>query len=68
MFFGYAANEIGRKLTIFLVAFPQIIGWVLMYFAESATLLIIFRFLSGAAAGGIFTVIPVFISEISEDR
>lgn len=68
IFFGYAANEIGRKWTIFLIAFPQIIGWILMYFAESATLLILFRFLAGLAAGGIFTVVPVFISEISEDQ
>jgi MFS family permease len=68
LFFGYSSNEIGRKKTIVLIAFPQIIGWILMYFAESATLLILFRFLEGVAAGGIFTVLPVFISEISEDR
>lgn len=68
LFFGFAANEIGRKKTICLVAFPQILGWILMYFAESALLLILFRFLAGVAAGGIFTVVPVFISEIAEDR
>lgn len=66
--FGYASNKFGRKKTIFSVAFPQIIGWILMFFAESALLLILFRFLAGFAAGGIFTVVPVFISEISEDR
>lgn len=68
IFFGFAANEIGRKFSIFLIAFPQIIGWILMYHAENAMLLIVFRFLSGVAAGGIFTVVPVFISEIAEDR
>jgi MFS family permease len=68
LFFGYAANEIGRKKTIFMAAFPQIIGWILMYYADSALLLILFRFMAGVAAGGIFTVVPVFISEIAEDR
>lgn len=68
LFFGYASNEIGRKRTIFLIGFPQILGWILMYYAESALLLILFRFLAGVAAGGIFTVVPVYISEISEDR
>lgn len=68
LMFGFAANEIGRKNSIFLIAFPQIVGWILLYFAESALLLIIFRFLAGIAAGGIFTVVPVFITEIASDR
>lgn len=68
LMFGFAANEIGRKLSIFLIAFPQIVGWIFMYSAENAQLLIIFRFLAGLSAGGIFTVVPVYISEISEDR
>jgi SP family facilitated glucose transporter-like MFS transporter 8 len=51
-----------------MAAFPQIIGWILMYYADSALLLILFRFMAGVAAGGIFTVVPVFISEIAEDR
>jgi MFS family permease len=66
--FGYISNVIGRKITIFLIAFPQIIGWILMYFAESAMTLILFRFLAGFSGGAIFTVIPVYTSEISENR
>jgi MFS family permease len=66
--FGYLMNVIGRKWTLYLVAFPQIIGWIAMYFAQSATLLIFFRFLAGFAAGGIFTVMPIFITEISQDE
>lgn len=68
LLFGYISNQIGRKRSIFLIAFPQIIGWLLMYFAESTALLISFRFLAGVAAGGIFTLVPIFVSEISEDR
>jgi MFS family permease len=47
--FGYLMNIIGRKWTLYLVAFPQIVGWIAMYFAQSSTLLIIFRFLAGFA-------------------
>lgn len=68
LMFGYASNEFGRKKSIFLIAFPQIIGWILCYLAEDSLLLIIFRLLAGISAGGIFTVVPVFISEISADR
>lgn len=68
LLFGYAANRIGRKRSIFLMAFPQIIGWVLMYYAESALLLIFFRFLAGIAAGGVLTVISGYTTEISAVR
>lgn len=68
LMFGYAADEFGRKKSILLTAIPQIVGWILMYFAENASLLIAFRLLAGAAAGGVFTIVPVFVSEISENR
>lgn len=68
LFFGFASDKIGRKRSTTLIAFPQIVGWLLLYLAETSTLLVYFRFLSGFAAGGIFTIIPVFVSEISEDR
>lgn len=66
--YGYAATTIGRKKSIFLMAFPQMIGWILIYFAESAILLIAFRFLAGVAAGGILTVVSGYITEISSVR
>lgn len=66
--FGYVANKIGRKKSIFLMAFPQIFGWILMFFAESAWMLILFRFFAGIAAGGVLTVISGYTTEISADR
>lgn len=66
--FGYAATTIGRKKSIFLMAFPQMAGWILVHFAESAILLIAFRFLAGISAGGILTVVSGYITEISAVR
>lgn len=68
LLFGYAANTIGRKKSIFLMAFPQMAGWILIHFAESAVLLITFRFLAGISAGGILTVVSGYITEISAVR
>lgn len=68
LIFGYAANRIGRKKSIFLMAFPQIFGWILMFFAQNAWMLILFRFLAGIAAGGVLTVISGYTTEISADR
>lgn len=68
LIFGFIANKFGRQRSIFLVAFPQIAGWVFMYFAQSALMLMVFRFLAGIAAGGVLTVISSFTTEISDDR
>jgi MFS family permease len=66
--FGFASSRIGSKKSIFLMAFPQIFGWILMYYAENVLSLIIFRLLAGFSAGGVLTVISSFITEISIDR
>lgn len=68
LMFGYAATTMGRKKSIFLMAFPQIAGWILICFAESAVLLVAFRFLAGISAGGVLTVVSGYITEISSVR
>lgn len=68
LLFGYAANSIGRKKSILMMVFPQMVGWILICFAESAVLLITFRFLAGVSAGGILTVVSGYITEISAVR
>ena len=63
--FGYFSTTIGRKHSMLLMAFPQIIGWILIHFAESSLLLIVFRFLAGFSAGGVLSVGSGYITEIS---
>lgn len=44
------------------------LGWILTLLARSVYHLYIARFLLGIAAGAIYVLIPLFVSEISEDR
>ena len=66
--FGYFSTIIGRKNSMLLMAVPQIIGWILIHFAETSLLLKAFRFLAGFSAGGVLTVVSGYITEISSVR
>lgn len=60
------ADRFGRKLTLLILAVPFIISFFMLAFAETVGLYYGARFLAGAALGGVFTVIPMFIGEIAE--
>lgn len=49
------------------MAFPQILGWILIYYATNPFYLILSRVISGFAGGGLYSIIPGYISEISDD-
>ncbi|CRL04891.1 CLUMA_CG017942, isoform A [Clunio marinus] len=66
--YGWIADKYGRKIALVTCAVPQMVGWILIYFATNPKYLILSRFLHGFAGGGIYVVIPIFITEISEDR
>ena len=65
LIFGFAADKIGRKRSIFIIAFPQIFGWILVYFSQNVWMLIAFRFVAGIGAGGVLTVISGYTTEIA---
>ncbi|XP_020715321.2 facilitated trehalose transporter Tret1 [Ceratitis capitata] len=66
VFFGLTLDRLGRKLNIYILAFPQMIFWILNYMVLSVEYLYIGRFCAGLASAGIFLVVPVYISEISD--
>ncbi|KAL1386843.1 hypothetical protein pipiens_000397, partial [Culex pipiens pipiens] len=51
-----------------LIGVTQLASWVVVLFASDLTMIYTFRILGGFAGGGTFSVIPLFVSEISEDR
>lgn len=55
-------------MSLCIVAIPQIFSWVLIYYAENPFNLIASRLMSGFAGGGLYSIIPSYISEISDDR
>lgn len=62
------AQRIGKKKTLLIVSIPQMSSWLLIYLANNASLLLVSRFLGGFAGGGIFGIVPSYISEISDDK
>ncbi len=65
LFTGSFAEKFGRKKVMILTAILYMISAAGCALAESATILIIFRVLSGLAVGATSVVAPMYISEIS---
>lgn len=64
---GYAADKIGRKKTLLISIVPFIVAFLMCAYAKTVTLFLISRFLIGLGTGAIFTVLPMYVGEISED-
>lgn len=43
-------------------------GWLLIYYAKTPFYLILSRVVSGLAGGGLYAIIPGYISEIADDK
>jgi sugar porter (SP) family MFS transporter len=65
LFTGSFTEKFGRKKVMITTAVLYIISALGCAFAESATILIVFRVLSGLAVGGTSVVAPMYISEIA---
>ncbi len=65
LFTGTFTEKYGRKNVMITTAILYIISAIGCALAESATILTIFRVLSGLAVGGTSVVAPMFISEIA---
>ncbi|GAB0091272.1 TRET1 [Sergentomyia squamirostris] len=65
--FGWLADRIGRKWSLYAGTVPHIVAFLLITFAQNVIYLYISRFLSGIAGGALFCVLPIYVSEISEN-
>ncbi|KAJ8963766.1 hypothetical protein NQ314_005399 [Rhamnusium bicolor] len=66
-----AANIVdlfGRKKTIIATAIPFFVAWLMVAFAHNADILHTARFIAGVADGVTFTVVPMYIGEISDAK
>nr|XP_967531.2 PREDICTED: facilitated trehalose transporter Tret1 [Tribolium castaneum] len=66
--FGFLADKLGRKVTLMSLAVPYIVSFLTLAFAEVVGLFYFARVLTGLAVGGVFTVFPMYIGEIAEDK
>lgn len=64
---AYFSDKIGRKYTLLLFSgLPMLMCYTIAALAQDVFIYYISRFLSGVAVGTIYTVVPNYISEISE--
>lgn len=64
---GAAADRIGRKKTLLLGNVPFIAALAMNIVANNVIYLLVSRFLCGISVGVTFTVLPMYVGEISED-
>lgn len=65
---AYFADRFGRKTTLLLGAVPFILGWMLVIFAKSITMLYVARMFSGLGYGIVYTVAPMYTGEIATNE
>ncbi|KAI4336878.1 hypothetical protein L6164_015355 [Bauhinia variegata] len=62
---GQIAEYIGRKGSLMIASIPNIIGWLMISFANDSSFLYMGRLLEGFGVGIISYTVPVYIAEIS---
>ncbi|GAB0091268.1 hypothetical protein DMENIID0001_060870 [Sergentomyia squamirostris] len=67
LIFGWVADRFGRKWPIIVGTMPQIISFILIATAKNVNFLLASRFLSGVAGGAMSVLLPIYVSEISEN-
>lgn len=65
--FSFIAEKFGRKIGLLGIAVPHIIAYVSMAFATNIYIFYIGRILGGLSMGGAYTLVPMYIAEVSQD-
>ncbi|KAK9869508.1 hypothetical protein WA026_003261 [Henosepilachna vigintioctopunctata] len=66
--FGTLSQKFSRKFLLVLVNLPFIIFYIIMAFTRVLWLYFLGRFLGGVAVGGVLTLLPAYIAEISDPK
>lgn len=64
-FAGFFAGLRGSRICLIVVCLPLLLGWLLIGFAETTSMIIIGRLITGFVGGIHCAVVPGFISELS---
>lgn len=64
----WLSHRLGPKHTLLLSAVPFLIGWLLIVTATTVFALFVARIFFGFAYGCVYTLMPVYLSEIASDR
>lgn len=61
---GWLAGPLGRKRALFIVNFPHIIAWILLYYSKTLTQIYVASILLGLGTGLTEAPIITYIGEI----
>lgn len=64
--FAFLQDKLGRKYALLLLALPMITAYLMSAFATEVALFFVLRILAGISVGGMFTVLPTYIAEVSD--
>ncbi|XP_056641900.1 facilitated trehalose transporter Tret1-2 homolog [Diorhabda sublineata] len=65
--FGYLSDKIGRKKTLLISGIPFIVSYYSLAFGRHVPVYYAARFVLGAALGGVYTVIPMYVGEVADN-
>ncbi|XP_055918187.1 facilitated trehalose transporter Tret1 [Eupeodes corollae] len=68
LLFSWIAEQCGKKTGLLLSALPSLLCWLLIPFATNVNYLLASRFFGGVAGGATFSLVPVYVTEITEVR
>ncbi|CAG9829175.1 unnamed protein product [Diabrotica balteata] len=63
---GYICDLIGRKWGCLLTLIPFTVGWLLVIFSSSVSVIYVGRFLTGLAGGSFCVAAPIYSAEIAQ--
>lgn len=66
--FGYLVQSVGRKITLTVISIPYLIAYLIAAFAKTISLYYISRILMGFGVGGMFCILPIFVTETVEAK
>jgi len=65
---AYLGKKFGRRVSLLMLAVPDLLGWILVASAQNLWMMLAGRFLAGLAAAGYSPNIQIFVAEITEAR
>lgn len=68
VFMAVVVDVIGRRRTIIMMPFFQLLSWIMIYLANSIGMLYAARLVAGIADSMNFITIPTFMAEVSEPK
>lgn len=61
-------SNYGRRKCLFVLAIPDVLGWILIAAANNLPMILAGRFFTGLAAGGYFPTLQTYVTEIAQPQ